>query len=97
MSDIAQCPLKKLVLTANRTINDAFLKTLASECPDLEQLDLLGSKDITCHGLDAMLVGCTKLVFLDISFCRGILEGHARMLQGLYPKVTFKQSMTSRR
>ena len=45
---VQQCPkLKKLFLTANRTVCDNDLLAIAKYSKDMEQLDILGTRQVT--------------------------------------------------
>ncbi|GFS04891.1 F-box/LRR-repeat protein 4 [Elysia marginata] len=84
--------LKKIFLTANRTLRDCDLLAFAEHCPDLEQLDILGSRSVDEGAILEVLEKCTKLTFLDVSFCVGISEGNACEWRDAFPHVDIKRS-----
>ncbi|XP_064647342.1 F-box/LRR-repeat protein 4-like isoform X2 [Lineus longissimus] len=84
--------LRKLYLTANRTVADQDLKALADNCPNLEQLDILGTGEVKAALVERVLENCTQLKFFDVSFCAAV---DFAMLQGLrdqFPNVDIKKS-----
>lgn len=92
--DLARCPLKKLFLTANRSVDDECLHILANSCPTLEQIDVLGSKGVTAIGVNALLLGCPGLIFIDLSFCANVESAQLEQWRDLYPNLTIKRSFT---
>lgn len=56
--------LRKLFLTANRTVCDSDIEELANSCPSLQHLDILGKSFVTCsllfgdgyHQFDLLLI-----------------------------------------
>ena len=88
-----RCPkLRKLFLTAIRSTTTACIEAIASHLPDLEQLDVVGSNALTAAGLNALVVRCPALVYLDVSFCRLIAPEHIAKLRKLAPGVEIKSS-----
>ena len=64
------CPkLKKLFLAAIRGLTDRDLDNIATYCPHLEQLDLMGIMTISTEMCYKILQKCTKLKLFDLSFC----------------------------
>jgi hypothetical protein len=82
--------LKKVFLTSGRNVDDACLESIAQFCPDMEQLDVLGTNRITPEGVERVLKACPKLAFFDISFCSQISDMSELTVK--YPRVIFKQS-----
>ncbi|KAK3589577.1 hypothetical protein CHS0354_043031 [Potamilus streckersoni] len=64
--------LKKLFLTANRTVCDEDLLAIAKHCKDMEQLDILGTREVSAFAAQRILENCKKLIMFDVSFCSGI-------------------------
>uniref|UniRef100_A0A3P8VLL3 F-box and leucine-rich repeat protein 4 n=1 Tax=Cynoglossus semilaevis TaxID=244447 RepID=A0A3P8VLL3_CYNSE len=53
--------LRKLFLTANRTVCDSDIDELAANCPSLQHLDILGKHSSTSHDVFTYLVECKKI------------------------------------
>ncbi|XP_073077034.1 F-box/LRR-repeat protein 4 isoform X4 [Manis javanica] len=86
--------LQKLFLTANRSVCDTDIEELASNCIQLRQLDILGTRMVSPASLRKLLESCKDLCLLDVSFCsqidnRAVLELHVS-----FPKVFIKKSFT---
>ena len=93
---VSQChSLKKLFLTAIRSITDRELQQLSCNCALLEQLDLLGSEGVSVDGVKTLLSRCRRMLFLDLSFCPGITRDDCATLQRLYPYCSMKQSVAN--
>ncbi|XP_052002174.1 F-box/LRR-repeat protein 4-like isoform X2 [Xyrauchen texanus] len=86
--------LRKLFLTANRTVCDSDLEKLAANCSALEHLDLLGTRMVSPASLRKLLQCCPKLKLLDMSFCSQIDSRLVQELNGLFPNVSIKKSFT---
>ncbi|KAH9520123.1 F-box and leucine-rich repeat protein 4 [Bulinus truncatus] len=87
------CPhLKKLFLTANRTVRDTDLRMIASHCPLMEQLDILGTREVTKEAIVFVLETCKNLILLDVSFCLGISTSDVCSWRAAFPTVTIKKS-----
>ncbi|KAH8416365.1 hypothetical protein KR222_000736 [Zaprionus bogoriensis] len=72
---LSNCPkLKKLFLSAVRGITERDLMHIATLGKNLEQLDLMGILNITHERVYDILVHCTKLQLLDLSFCDNIMD-----------------------
>ncbi|KAH8308549.1 hypothetical protein KR044_009131 [Drosophila immigrans] len=72
---LSNCPkLKKLFLSAVRGITERDLIHIATLGKNLEQLDLMGILNITHERVYDILVHCTKLQLLDLSFCDSIMD-----------------------
>ncbi|KAH8385799.1 hypothetical protein KR093_011785 [Drosophila rubida] len=72
---LSNCPkLKKLFLSAVRGITERDLIHIATLGKNLEQLDLMGILNITHERVYDILIHCTKLQLLDLSFCDSIMD-----------------------
>ncbi|XP_075155598.1 F box and leucine-rich-repeat gene 4 [Haematobia irritans] len=72
---LINCPkLKKLFLTAVRSLTDRDLEDIANLCPNLEQLDLMGVLGISKERYYEILQKCKKLELMDLSFCDNIMD-----------------------
>uniref|UniRef100_A0A1A8GJ82 F-box and leucine-rich repeat protein 4 n=1 Tax=Nothobranchius korthausae TaxID=1143690 RepID=A0A1A8GJ82_9TELE len=93
---LARClpRLRKLFLTANRTVCDSDVEELASCCPSLQHLDILGTRLVSAASLKKLLQSCPRLVLLDVSFCSQIDTRVVQELSSLFPKVAIKKSFT---
>lgn len=86
--------LRKLFLTANRTVCDSDIEELAASCPSLQHLDILGTRLVSAASLKKLLQSCPRLVLLDVSFCSQIDMRVVQELSGLFPNVAIKKSFT---
>ncbi|CAH1788414.1 unnamed protein product, partial [Owenia fusiformis] len=87
------CPnLRKIFLTANRSVCDDDLQALAKYSSNLEQLDILGTREVTVEMAILVLESCKKLTFFDVSFCAGLDFLAVQNLQRNYPRVSIKKS-----
>ncbi|KAF6728126.1 F-box/LRR-repeat protein 4 [Oryzias melastigma] len=86
--------LRKLFLTANRTVCDSDIEELAAWCPSLQHLDILGTRLVGAASLKKLLQACPKLLLLDISFCSQIDMRVVQELSSLFPNVFIKKSFT---
>ncbi|KAI8793301.1 F-box/LRR-repeat protein 4 [Biomphalaria glabrata] len=84
--------LKKIFLTANRTVRDIDLRMIALHCPLLEQLDILGTREVTREAIVFVLESCRNLILLDVSFCLGISSSDVCSWRAAFPLVTIKKS-----
>ncbi|XP_035674239.1 F-box/LRR-repeat protein 4-like [Branchiostoma floridae] len=84
--------LKKLFVTANRTVSDNDLFALAKHCRDLEQLDILGTRMVSPDGALAVLNSCKKLSFFDISFCSQLDFAMVYKWKMAFPDVALRKS-----
>ncbi|WAQ94309.1 FBXL4-like protein [Mya arenaria] len=84
--------IKKLFLTANRTVDDEDLLAIANNCPDLEQLDILGTRQVSADIATRLLQQCEKLEFFDVSFCTGIDKIRLHDWSTRFPRVDVKKS-----
>lgn len=87
--------LKKLFLTALRSVSDDVINALANNCPDLEQVDVLGTGLIRPHSITRLLKECKKLRFLDVSFCSQLSKEFVEHLRSMYPDVSIKKSFVT--
>lgn len=55
-------------------MSDENVITLAKLCPNLKRLNLLGSSKLTGDSLLELSQGCTRLEWLDLSYCYGIQD-----------------------
>uniref|UniRef100_A0A671VU32 F-box and leucine-rich repeat protein 4 n=1 Tax=Sparus aurata TaxID=8175 RepID=A0A671VU32_SPAAU len=86
--------LRKLFLTANRTVCDSDIEELAAGCPSLQHLDILGTRLVSAASLKKLLQSCPKLLLLDVSFCSQIDMRVFQELSGSFPNVAIKKSFT---
>eukprot|EP00118_Oscarella_pearsei_P023430 m.280612 g.280612 ORF g.280612 m.280612 type:complete len:367 (+) comp40634_c0_seq114:1772-2872(+) len=86
--------LKKVFLTANRTVCDRDIVALATHCPLMEQVDILGTGHVSSALIRRVAKSCKFLQFFDLSFCRQIKEPDVKELRMQFPHVAFKQSFT---
>ncbi|KAF4076765.1 hypothetical protein AMELA_G00218870 [Ameiurus melas] len=86
--------LRRLYLTANRNICDADLEHIATHCPALEHLDILGTRLVSPAALRRLLQSCSRLRLLDVSFCSQIDMRTVQELSALFPNVSIKKSFT---
>ncbi|XP_018612816.2 F-box/LRR-repeat protein 4 isoform X1 [Scleropages formosus] len=101
--------LRKLFLTANRTVCDTDVEELANNCFALQHLDILGTCGIlhllwTCcapgtrmvssASLWKLLRSCPQLLLLDVSFCSQIDARTVQDLASHFPRVAIKKSFT---
>ncbi|XP_024861045.1 F-box/LRR-repeat protein 4 isoform X2 [Kryptolebias marmoratus] len=93
---LARClpQLRKLFLTANRTVCDSDIEELAACCPSLQHLDILGTRLVSVASLKKLLQSCPRLILLDVSFCSQLDTRVVQELSGLFPKVAIKKSFT---
>ncbi|XP_065839547.1 F-box/LRR-repeat protein 4-like [Oscarella lobularis] len=86
--------LKKVFLTAVRSVTNSDLLVLAKHCPLLEQVDVLGNNQIMMESVTEVAKSCKNLKFFDLSFCSSIGESEVKTLRMHYPDVQFKKSFT---
>ncbi|KAJ8313740.1 hypothetical protein KUTeg_008301 [Tegillarca granosa] len=90
---VENCPkLKKIFLTANRSICDEDLLAVAQYCKDLEQIDILGTRQVSKESVYKVLKNCTKLIFFDLSFCEKIDFETVNQWSIEFPNVDIKKS-----
>ncbi|XP_046898624.1 F-box/LRR-repeat protein 4 isoform X2 [Hypomesus transpacificus] len=86
--------LRKLFLTANRTVCDSDIEELAANCPALQHIDILGTRMVSPASLKKLLAACPKLLLLDVSFCSQVDARVVQELSALFPRVDIKKSFT---
>ncbi|KAK7109402.1 F-box/LRR-repeat protein 4-like isoform X1 [Littorina saxatilis] len=84
--------LKKLFLTANRTVCDNDLLSLAKHSRHLQQLDILGTREVSSKAVEQVLASCKEMVFFDVSFCAGVTDNDVALWKVKYPAVNIKKS-----
>ncbi|XP_078320617.1 F-box/LRR-repeat protein 4-like [Crassostrea virginica] len=90
---VKKCPnIKKLYLTANRTICNEDLIAISKHCPNLEQLDILGTSNVHRESVYSVLTSCRKLIFLDVSFCGNVDEDTINIWRSEFPQCSIKKS-----
>ncbi|GAB1601035.1 F-box/LRR-repeat protein 4-like [Argonauta hians] len=93
---IRKCPnLKKLFLTANRTVCNEDLTNFADYGHNLEQLDILGIWEVSEDCIYRILQKCKKLRMLDVSFCDDISASSVNFWRKAFPQVSIKKSYSS--
>ncbi|XP_059837349.1 F-box/LRR-repeat protein 4 isoform X2 [Hypanus sabinus] len=86
--------LRKLFLTANRSVCDADIEELAANCPHLFHVDILGTRMVSPGALEKLLQQCKELRLLDVSFCSQIDSRVVQDLSANFPNVSIKKSYT---
>ncbi|XP_077978669.1 F-box/LRR-repeat protein 4-like [Glandiceps talaboti] len=86
--------LKKLFLTANRSVCDADLNAIAEFSHDMEQLDILGNRVVTPTSVSRVLENCKPLTLFDVSFCLLLDLVTVLSLKETFPQVALKKSFT---
>jgi len=85
--------LVRLYLTAQRQTGDRELAALA-RLPRLEQLDILGNRNVSLAAVSDLLASVPTLRLLDVSFCEQLGETNIAQLRQQYPGVNIKWSFT---
>lgn len=88
--------LKKLFLTANRTVCDDDLHAIAAYGHNLEQLDILGTAQVREQSAYNVLQSCNQLKFFDVSFCANISCAAVSSWGQEFPHVAIKKSYQPR-
>ncbi|KAM8953436.1 F-box/LRR-repeat protein 4 [Pelodytes ibericus] len=86
--------LRKLFLTANRSVCDTDIEALAENCQHLQHLDILGTRMVSPRAIRKLLESCKELSLLDVSFCSQIDSRIVQDLTSRYPNVSIKKSFT---
>ncbi|XP_053566537.1 F-box/LRR-repeat protein 4 [Bombina bombina] len=86
--------LRKLFLTANRSVCDTDIEELAANCQHLQQLDILGTRMVSAASLRKLMECCKELSLLDVSFCSQIDSRIVQELNSKFPNVSIKKSFT---
>ncbi|KFM75146.1 F-box/LRR-repeat protein 4, partial [Stegodyphus mimosarum] len=61
--------VKKLGLSAIRSISNNDVDIIACKCKAIEQLDILGLSEVTVDAVRTLLQSCKMLKLLDVSYC----------------------------
>ncbi|XP_062518126.1 F-box/LRR-repeat protein 4-like isoform X2 [Corticium candelabrum] len=86
--------LKKVFLTAIRSVSDSDMEALLKFCPNMEQVDILGTKKVSPGLIRRVASHCNSLKFFDVSFC-GQLDQHVVAdLRKQFPHIDFKRSFS---
>ncbi|XP_076035228.1 F-box/LRR-repeat protein 4-like [Oratosquilla oratoria] len=85
--------LKRLYLTALRTLTDHDLLQLATHAGQLQQLDIMGTRNVSADVVLRVLQNCTKLELLDVSFCEQLHSTFVQQCALQYPNVCLKGGM----
>ena len=85
--------LKRLFLTAHRQTGDRELAAL-SKLSQLEQLDILGNRNVSLAAVSDLLARLPTLRMLDVSFCHQLGESNIAQVISHYPGVSIKWSFT---
>jgi len=94
LSLIEACPgLTRLCLTAHRQTGDRELAALAT-LPSLEQLDILGNRNVSLTAVQELVASLPNLKLLDCSFCDQLGEQGVCQLRAQYPDVAIQWSFT---
>ncbi|GCB66234.1 F-box/LRR-repeat protein 4 isoform X1 [Scyliorhinus torazame] len=86
--------LRKIFLTANRSVCDTDIEELATNCPHLFHVDILGTRMVSPGALRKLLQFCKELCLLDVSFCSQIDSRVVQELSANFPNVSIKKSYT---
>ncbi len=76
-------------------VNNDDILAVSEHCPQLRQLDLLGSSIISEATITCVLIRCLSLQFLDLSFCDKISDVTILLWKCQY-KNSFKRSYSPR-
>ncbi|KAM9315759.1 F-box/LRR-repeat protein 4 [Gastrophryne carolinensis] len=86
--------LRKLFLTANRSVCDSDIEELAANCQHLQYLDILGTRMVSPAALRKLLESCKELSLLDVSFCSQIDSRVVQEFTSRFPNMAIKKSFT---
>ncbi|XP_063240138.1 F-box/LRR-repeat protein 4 isoform X4 [Bacillus rossius redtenbacheri] len=87
------CPrLRKLFLAALKSVGDRDLEPFVRLCPGLEQVDLLGMRNISSGLCLQFLSRLPRLRLLDVSFCDQIQDAEVACWRSFFPHVSIKCS-----
>uniref|UniRef100_A0A8C5QYL1 F-box and leucine rich repeat protein 4 n=1 Tax=Leptobrachium leishanense TaxID=445787 RepID=A0A8C5QYL1_9ANUR len=86
--------LRKLFLTANRSVCDTDIEELAANCQHLHHLDILGTRMVSPAALRKLLESCKGLCLLDVSFCSQIDSRVVQEFTSRFPNLLIKKSFT---
>ena len=91
----SNCPdVVILILTAHHETTDVGLMSLSRSCLKLQQLDLLGSRNITYLALETVVTSCLDLILLDVSYCNKVSIEDVAHLQTVAPNISIKHVET---
>ena len=76
-------------------VNNDDILAVSEYCPQLHQLDLLGSSLLNETTIESILKRCLSLKFLDLSFCEKITDSTLSIWKCQY-KICFKRSYSPR-
>ncbi|XP_078322146.1 F-box/LRR-repeat protein 4-like [Crassostrea virginica] len=65
---------------------------ISKHCPNLEQLDILGTSNVHRESVYSVLTSCRKLIFLDVSFCGNVDEDTINIWRSEFPQCSIKKS-----
>lgn len=82
--------LKRLYLTALRTLTDHDLNHLTSQTLQLTQLDIMGTRNVTPDAVFRLLQSCKHLEHLDVSFCEQIHASYIQQWVVQFPHIDIK-------
>eukprot|EP00088_Acartia_fossae_P021172 TRINITY_DN22663_c0_g1_i11.p1 TRINITY_DN22663_c0_g1~~TRINITY_DN22663_c0_g1_i11.p1 ORF type:complete len:601 (-),score=50.87 TRINITY_DN22663_c0_g1_i11:588-2390(-) len=86
------CPdIERLYITAHRQTGDREVRAI-SGLKKLEQLDILGNRNVTLVTIQDLLTSAQTLRLLDISFCDQLGDGNVNQLRQDFPRVDIKWS-----
>jgi len=86
------CPdIQRLYLTAHRQTGDREVKAI-SGLKKLQQLDILGNRNVSLATLQDLMKSIGSLRLLDISFCDQLGDSNVNQLRKDYPNVDIKWS-----
>ncbi|XP_046846499.1 F-box/LRR-repeat protein 4-like [Xenia sp. Carnegie-2017] len=86
--------IKKIFLTAVRTLTDDDLLAISENCSLLEQLDILGNSNVSKESAERVLMECTNLKFFDVSFCSKLDSVWYHEMKARFPLVDLKKSVS---
>ncbi|XP_070566356.1 F-box/LRR-repeat protein 4-like isoform X2 [Ptychodera flava] len=95
VSLVQNCPkLRKLFLTANRSVCDADMNAISLHALQLEQLDILGTRMVSPTSVGCVLENCQSLALCDLSFCLMLDAVTVLLWKETFPHVSIKKSFT---
>ena len=82
---VSKCSKLKYVNFENTVIEDSFLARLASDCRDLEHLNISECFSVTAQGVEAFVnkAAKAKLKYLDISFCGFLTDDYCEPIDSV--------------
>ncbi|KAK8742727.1 hypothetical protein OTU49_001644 [Cherax quadricarinatus] len=82
--------LRRLYLTALRTLTDNDLHQLTTHAGQLTWLDIMGTRNVTPEAVHRLLQSCQNLELLDVGFCEQIHSTFVHEWALQFPKVSIK-------